>query len=397
MKKLLVHFATDRNGGEFRRISRLSRDIDKKFNLTTFEVVFIPLTDIFNIPKLRKVRLGKSLRIIPALLPFRRSILSRKLTYFLIDCILKVITFFTSPDILWGETLNGYRAIRHLKGFKVLDFHGALPEETLFSSNNATLSEEQAMIENESLDNCNAIIMQSEAMLQHLEAKHKKTITDKTIIYNCGVDVDLFDYSKVDIESERMRLGYNSDDIIFIYVGGLHKWQRVQESLDIFNMVKCKNDQCRMLLLVQGETAELLNYCTQNNITDVKILQNITFNEVYKYISISNFAWLLRDDIVLNQVASPTKLGEYLACGQVIITTSVANKWSWIKNLKQHLLIVDINDTDKSSSAIIRYIENERIGDYDVRQIIRNVAIDNLSSKRDYASLDQDVILPNII
>lgn len=395
MKKLLVHLATDRNGGEFRRISRLSHDVDKKFKLTTLEVVLIPVTDVFSISKLRKVRLGKSLLILPILLPFRRTVISRKVTYFLIDCVLRIIQFFTTPDIIWAETLNGYRAIRHLKGFKVIDFHGALPEETLFSSNNNVLSLEQELIEEESLKNCDAIIMQSEAMLHHLESKYNTSISKKTIVYHCGVDVDLFDYSKVNINNERIKLGYNNEDIVFIYVGGLHKWQRVKESLDIFNTINRRDTRCKMLLLVQGDTADIVNHCTKNAIKDVTILQNITFKEVYKYISLSNFAWLLRDDIILNQVASPTKLGEYLACGQVIITTSVAKKWAWIKDLNQHLLIVDINDLEISSSIIIQYIEDEVIGRHETRQLIRNVAIENLSSKRDYLSLKDNILLPS--
>ena len=47
-KKLLVHFATDRNGGEFRRIARLSKDSDKCLECTTIELLFLPIIKIGN-------------------------------------------------------------------------------------------------------------------------------------------------------------------------------------------------------------------------------------------------------------------------------------------------------------------------------------------------------------
>ena len=47
-KKILYHFATDRNGGEFRRIKRLANDYDLKYSYHTLEVVILPVFFLFS-------------------------------------------------------------------------------------------------------------------------------------------------------------------------------------------------------------------------------------------------------------------------------------------------------------------------------------------------------------
>ena len=57
--KLLIHYAKDRNGGEFRRIARLSKDSDKVLGSDTVELVFLPHTEGVSSTALRTVEINR--------------------------------------------------------------------------------------------------------------------------------------------------------------------------------------------------------------------------------------------------------------------------------------------------------------------------------------------------
>ena len=87
----------------------------------------------------------------------------------------------------------------------------------------------------------------------------------------------------------------------------------------------------------------------------------MTNKEVYKYLNAADVAFLLRDDVVLNRVASPTKLAEYMFCGLPIISTNVSTYWiensSYIYNADIEKNLDKVNDFIKNADreAIAKY------------------------------------------
>ena len=57
------------------------------------------------------------------------------------------------------------------------------------------------------------------------------------------------------------------------------------------------------------------------------ICKSLGFAEVPHYLNAADVAFLFRDNVVMNAVASPTKLAEYMACGLPIISSEVAKHW----------------------------------------------------------------------
>lgn len=75
-----------------------------------------------------------------------------------------------------------------------------------------------------------------------------------------------------------------------------------------------------LYIILTGEKEEAIKRlhtccCNMNNV----ILDSVFPEELYKYYSIAHYGFLLRDDHVLNEVAAPTKLTEYLYYGIVPI------------------------------------------------------------------------------
>lgn len=380
-KKLLIHMAKDRNGGEFRRIARLSKDSDLILGTDTYELVFLPVRLIRCLPSLRNNQLGVKLYLLPCLLPFTRFRIVLKINNVIARMVAKCIYHKLKPDVVWGETLGGNTIAVTLPAQKyIADFHGASPEESNYFRPNSDGLRKSNLMEKEVLNKADAIVVQSLAMKEHLIKKHKEVNANKIVVYHCGVDADMFDYRKVDVHVKRAEFGFADSDIIFSYIGGTNKWQMLYPTLDVFHAVKQFLPKAKMQLILQGDSAPYSEYCKNKGIQDVIIVQNVPFDHVYERISISDFAWLLRENIILNQVASPTKLGEYLSCGQIIITTDVVDSWSWLN--RQDVIVIDPLSPKASAVVILDYIhEHENYSAFKPK--MRALGVNNLSSEKD--------------
>ncbi len=388
--KLLIHLAKDRNGGEFRRIARLSKDSDQVLQTNTVELVFLPLRLLRNVKSLKANPLGSRVILLPVLLPFTRFKIVGRINHAISVLLAKSIAKRVKPDYLWGETLGGNSIAVSLQGnWKyIADFHGASPEESYYFRPNKNALERSNNIEGKVVNKADVLVVQSTAMKSHLIKKHQLR-PDRILVYNCGVNTDLFDFHRSNISEIRKELGYADSDVVFLYAGGTNKWQMLYETLDIYKCVEEKASNVRCLMLIQGDTTPLEDYCNRNKISTVRFLKNVQYDNVYKYLSIANFGWLLREDIILNQVASPTKLGEYLSCGLRVVTTSVINNWTWLD--EKDAIVVPLGDNDKAAGIIYNHLFLN--SDISSREKMRTIAINNLSTNNDYSRLSEMKLL----
>lgn len=380
-KKILYHFATDRNGGEFRRIKRLANDYDLKYSYHTLEVVILPVFFLFSGFRFRKTKLGSEFLYLPIIFPFARFKIIRCLNKFLLSAFSRIINSFYKPALVWGETHLAYPAVQYGNFRKIIDIHGAYPEELEYIGANKKVIEEFHITEKEIIKTVNTLIVQSETMKNHLLDKMDGHIEKEIIVYQCGVDTDKFDYNNTHQEITRKHLGYVESDILFIYVGGLHKWQMIYETLEIFKTFS-DNENINYLILSQDNPAPIFDFCNKNDIKRVKVLNKVPHDQVSAYMALSDIAWLTREDVILNKVASPTKLGEYLACGLPVIVGNVSENWPWVNNNEALFCIVDYKDIPDANQRITNFLQIPRD-----KEIIRNIAIEQLSSLRDYNSL----------
>lgn len=119
----------------------------------------------------------------------------------------------------------------------------------------------------------------------------------------------------------KSRVKYNNDKKIInslCYIGGLSKWQNVDKILAFFNELSKRNNNYKLFIATfDHKTASILidkfvEIKYKNNITLVSVSSAI---EVESFLSKMEFGFLIRDNIPLNNVASPIKLAEYLSCG----------------------------------------------------------------------------------
>ena len=121
-------------------------------------------------------------------------------------------------------------------------------------------------------------------------------------------------------------------EIKLIYVGGMNKWQKIEEILVYFNTIQTKLD-CS-LTIITGDQEKLKPYLTKYKHLNIQTLSgNNDF--VIKELRKHHVGFLFRDDLIFNQVASPVKFLAYITNGVIpIMSNNIGDYSDLTKNLE---------------------------------------------------------------
>lgn len=127
------------------------------------------------------------------------------------------------------------------------------------------------------------------------------------------------------------------NNLSFVYAGGLDKWQCIEKTLEFFKKIEEKYPQASLTLLTKSydEASALLKHFKIKN-GDVKFvkLEDLD-NELSNY----KYGFLIRDDHIVNNVSTPTKMNSYLANGIIPIFTNVIDDFNINLNSKYFLIL----------------------------------------------------------
>ncbi len=106
---------------------------------------------------------------------------------------------------------------------------------------------------------------------------------------------------------------YNPSQIVISYIGSTASWQSTSQLIDVITKIAAKYSNSRFIILTKGTIAELdsLPQEVRERIT----IKSVPHNQVKYYLKMSDFGIVIRDDNIVNQVAAPTKIAEYLTAG----------------------------------------------------------------------------------
>lgn len=235
-----------------------------------------------------------------------------------------------------------------------IDIHGAAPEEYLYLHNKPSRELEQS--EMYSVNAADFIVCQSDAMKCHLQGKY--SLTKDIGVYRCAGDTKVFNYDEASRLEIREKLGYDSDDMVFVYSGGMHAWQKVEDSVIIFDEYHKANSKSKLLVLTKEKEAfaSILDKVGLKDLSSAITVVSLGYMDVPKYLCAADVAMLLRDNHVMNSVASPTKLAEYLSCGLPILSTSVSENWVDVDGRK-YIMMMELGLSDIDSDAVTDFIK----------------------------------------
>ena len=231
-------------------------------------------------------------------------------------------------DIIFTITTNNY-----IKGFFLRPFcktifwsQGIDPEESMMREKNIFKYYLKSLIEYIVLSLPSFKLFVSEAMLKHY--KYKYNFKNKNYItmpcYNLQCSESL----------QKNLKKYENPS--FVYAGSLSIWQNIDETLQVYKSLEDKIQNSTLTLLTE-EIEKAKNLVQEHNLKSAHVkyvdLQDLN-NELLKY----KYGFLLRSDNLVNNVATPTKMNSYLACGIVPIFTDAITDYKNKINLKDFSL-----------------------------------------------------------
>lgn len=258
----------------------------------------------------------------------------------------------------------------------VLDLHGAAPEEYLYlhGTSSCVLENSEAY----SVSIADKIICQSDKMKCHLVEKYGYKLDD-ICVFRCGVDINVFGINDSARLAIRKSLNIADNDIVFVYAGGMHKWQNVGKALKYYLDFNSKYANSKMLVLtndIEGLN-QIIDEERLDGICSSLLVKSLPYSEVASYLNAADVSFLIRDNVVMNAVASPTKLAEYMACGLPVISTFVAQNWVSEEGMSY---VFDYENTSiYDLKNLLSSIDRERIGEYSATTL--SLTIDRQTAK----------------
>ena len=271
-------------------------------------------------------------------------------------------TKLTQNDILVFDECKA--AVKFwLKGYK--NFHiwmqGVGPEEALMQGYPRYKYWIRSILEFICLKYSGFIYFCSDEMRNHYSRKYHISFSkDKYYIMPCfneyGIDDSAFTQEK-----------YNKNT--FVYLGSLSKWQCFEKTVEVYKKIEEKLDDSKLFVFTEekGSAIEVLNRYKIKNYQ----VKHVKADELGDYIKGIKYGFVLREDNIVNRVATPTKLSNYISHGIIPIYSDVLSSFHKYNERKLRLGVVcNVDDLSNGINNILRNTESRM----DVDDIIKRCA-----------------------
>jgi GT2 family glycosyltransferase/glycosyltransferase involved in cell wall biosynthesis len=188
---------------------------------------------------------------------------------------------------------------------KLIDIHGVVPEELRLHNDfyQAGIYEEHEKL---ALRKADYAIVVTHAMHRYFQHKYRAGLHARVIVLPIMPD----------ILSLKQHKSYVGGKPVVVYAGGTHKWQQVPRMIDA---IAATREQCihRFFCPDPHQVKEMMPEALRRhpNIT----VDTRPFSELLREYEACHYGFVLREDIIVNHAACPTKLVEYLAMGIIPI------------------------------------------------------------------------------
>lgn len=149
--------------------------------------------------------------------------------------------------------------------------------------------------------------------------------SDSTI--PCTCDTNLFRKNVSKRKEIRDRLGLEGTNVM-VYCGGAGEWQRLSDIMTLFSALYHQHNTARLLLITNAQTFVIQKMSEIGLSTEQVKLVSCSHEDVPAFLSAGDVGIVLRHDCLLNRVASPIKIGEYLSCSLPVICSDYIGDYS---------------------------------------------------------------------
>jgi len=195
----------------------------------------------------------------------------------------------------------------------ILDVHGVVPEESKLAGLTVK-SLLYGFSERFIFRRLDVAIVVSQAMEHHFREKYPNSNSHYITYFILPVHVGELPATK------EVPLG-KPPKLVVVYSGNTQRWQHIDLMLETIKRNRA-NHVCYYLLTGEPERMKELLIAHGMNPDENLHVKSVAPESLREYYQIAHFGFVLRDDMLVNQVACPTKLVEYLYYGMTPIVKS---------------------------------------------------------------------------
>lgn len=228
-----------------------------------------------------------------------------------------ILRTFKKSELVYIQSIYNllytFPFFRIFKRKYVLDLHGVVPDELALLQQNFK-SKLFQFVEKFVYSQIDTVIGVSNRLIQYYKDKYPTQQTTY-LVY------PILPNNLENIPNELLKIALNSDTVNFIYSGNLQQWQNID--LMIEHIKKVNDVPNYFFQILTGDPDNMLRKIIDKGIDtkniDVRAVQPSELSEYYKK---AHYGFILRDDIIINNVACPTKLIEYMNYGIIPVVQS---------------------------------------------------------------------------
>lgn len=152
------------------------------------------------------------------------------------------------------------------------------------------------------------------------------------------------------------------DDFIVTYIGSTAAWQSTGDLLGIVQRIYLHNSAARFFILTNGTIPEIQKL--QDELRQRIVIKQVPHSDVKYYLRISDVGIVIRDNNIVNYVAAPTKIAEYVTSGVQLLYSGNIGILSDLSKLKANDSMIELDKTPDWEKRLRKRREAEDLDVY---------------------------------
>ncbi|MCM1332075.1 MAG: hypothetical protein NC248_05640 [Bacteroides sp.] len=222
-------------------------------------------------------------------------------------------------------------------------FQGVTPEETYLMHKGTFLSRlryaAHRFMERLAIDKTSFRLFVSNAMLHHYQSVYNYRKNDHFIMpcFNTTLGAEIFNKER-----------YSSPK--FVYAGSMSAWQCIDATLELFKMIK-QSVPSATLDIYTSEQDKAKALCMKHGVKSK--IDCVPSNELESRLRNYKYGFIVRDNSIINRVATPTKLSNYMGAGLIPVFSDSIQAYK--ENIvPDNLYAVCFHDNEDAVKDIVR-------------------------------------------
>lgn len=226
---------------------------------------------------------------------------------------------------------------------------GIAPEEDYLRFAKTWRRSALSLCERVSLRRAARVFIVSHAMLRHFELKYRLNLSDKSYIMPCCNETM---HPKSFLAEGKYSVP------VFAYAGGLSRYQCIDRMLGIFGEIQSRIPQAS-LLFYTWDVERARRFVKQSGIINVTV-ENKSQDELPNALAQAKYGFVIRDDIIVNRVATPTKISTYMSNGVIPIVSSCVEDFAKESSGLAHVICCEDGEiAGRVIEAETRFIDSQ--------------------------------------